>query len=488
MAILEREDIQGIILSAYAHLPCAAYLLLRIEDAPRARLWLAQMADEITKSVAKQEVFSLNLALSYEGLQALGLDQSALESFPIPFREGMYSEKRSLILGDTNENHPSMWKWGNGKDGIHIMLMVFGEDEAALEAQLKQRTDEITASRALAMMQFLPAGRQPDSKEHFGYADGIGQPVIEEDEHHEKKQRARTGHATVVKAGECILGYINEYGIPSVSPVVAAALDPLALLPEYNVPEDLRFAIGDGNQKLHSLGRNGSFLVFRHLQQHVAEFWNFLDEATRDSDNRSDPAALERLGAKFVGRWPSGAPLVKSPDADNPELKNENNFRYAETDRYGFACPVGSHIRRCNPRDSLGDNPESAREAANRHRLLRRGRSYGHRIADRMVDDGQDRGLYFICLNSDIERQFEFVQQTWINNTVFGGLDNETDPLIGNQDRNLCSGMMTVQGNPIRQRIPNLRSFVTVKGGAYFFLPGIKALRYLGSLHESTAA
>ncbi|HEY0320064.1 MAG TPA: Dyp-type peroxidase [Pyrinomonadaceae bacterium] len=482
MATLEREDIQGIILSAYAHLPCAGYLLFRIDDPARARQWLARIADEITIAVAKQDLYSLNLALTYEGLRALGLDATALDTFPIPFREGMHSDKRSLILGDTNENHPSQWKWGNEQRSVHLLLMVFAEDEAALEAQLKQRTDEIEASRALSMIEFLPAGRQPDSHEHFGYADGIGQPVIEENEHHEKKQRARTGHATVIKAGEFILGYVNEYGIPSVSPVVAAALDPRAQLPEYKVPEDLRFAREDPNQKLHSLGYNGSYLVFRHLRQNVADFWNFLDEATRDSNNRSDQQARERLGAKFVGRWPSGAPLVKSPAADDAEFKDENNFGFAETDRYGFACPIGSHIRRCNPRDSLGDNPDSARTAANRHRLMRRGRSYGHRIADKMVDDEQDRGLYFICLNSDIERQFEFVQQTWINNPVFGGLDNETDPIVGNQDPQHCSGMMTVQDDPLRQRIPNLHSFVTVKGGAYFFLPGIKAIRYLANL------
>jgi deferrochelatase/peroxidase EfeB len=122
---------------------------------------------------------------------------------------------------------------------------------------------------------------------------------------------------------------------------------------------------------------------------------------------------------------------------------------------------------------------------ANRHRILRRGRSYGHRPADPRIDDGVDRGLHFLCLNSDIERQFEFVQQTWVNNPVFGGLNGEVDPLIGNISRAetaTTNALFTVQADPLRSRVHNLQRFVTVKGGAYFFLPSISALRYLGSL------
>jgi deferrochelatase/peroxidase EfeB len=111
---------------------------------------------------------------------------------------------------------------------------------------------------------------------------------------------------------------------------------------------------------------------------------------------------------------------------------------------------------------------------------LRRGRSYGNRAADPRVDDGIERGLFFICLNSDIERQFEFVQQTWLNNPVFGGLSGEVDPIVGH----LVKGdeIFTEQADPLRRRVHDLRRFVTVKGGAYFFLPGIRALRYIASL------
>jgi Dyp-type peroxidase family len=482
---LQRTDIQGVIFSAYSHLPCAAYLLLHIEDAAAAQRWVTGIAGEITTAESKQENFSINLALTYCGLARLGLNQATLKSFPIAFREGPASANRSRILGDTNESAPSSWDWGRDPDSIHLLLLVYGANENALDAELKKRKAELMRSSGLTVVRDLSAGRQPDNKEHFGFADGIGQPVIEGNERHERKQFNRTHHATVVKAGEFILGYINEYGIPTLGPIVHAADDPAGLLPAYKVPDDLRFSGQSADKDLRDLGLNGSYLVFRQLAQNVADFWQFLDASTRDQKNQSDPAAREWLGAKFVGRWPSGAPLVLSPDQDKPGYENENNFGFAETDRQGFGCPVGSHIRRCNPRDSRGDDPKESLRAVRRHRLMRRGRSYGERIGNKLVADNAERGLHFICINADIERQFEFVQQTWINNTVFGGLSGETDPLAGNQDPGACTGMMTVPGDPLRSRISNLRSFVTVRGGAYFFLPGIRGLRYLGSLLSS---
>jgi deferrochelatase/peroxidase EfeB len=113
-----------------------------------------------------------------------------------------------------------------------------------------------------------------------------------------------------------------------------------------------------------------------------------------------------------------------------------------------------------------------------RHRLLRRGRSYGPRIAEPLVDDKAERGLHFICLCADIERQFEFVQQTWINNPVFGQLVGEVDPLVGSQTAG--DAVFTIQREPVRRRLRDVKCFVTLRGGAYFFLPSIKALRWLG--------
>ncbi len=199
----------------------------------------------------------------------------------------------------------------------------------------------------------------------------------------------------------------------------------------------------------------------------------------------------------MVGRWHNGAPLVMSPEGDDPALSNADDFGYRDTDASGFKCPIGSHVRRSNPRDTLGPDGGTALATANRHRILRRGRSYGHRPVDPRVADGVDRGLLFICLNSDIERQFEFVQQTWINNPVFGGLNGEVDPLIGNINKTETAAndphrdhlddverdaLFTVQADPLRTRVHRLERFVTVKGGAYFFLPSLSALRYLARL------
>jgi Dyp-type peroxidase family len=456
MAELERDDIQGFLLSAYGHLHCAAYLLLRVSDAAAARRWLARMAEEITTAEGKQEGFSINLALSSTGLSKLGLDDAGLATFPRAFREGMATEHRARVLGDTKESDPSEWRWGNGQNPVDILLLVFGAGESELEAQLARQREVIQTSGGIEEVLALSAGRQPDTKEHFGFADGIGQPVIE-DGGRLQRQLDQTGHATVLKAGEFILGQEDDYGFAPIIPR-AAGMD--------------------------EFGRNGTYLVFRQLQQHVAEFWRFLDTATRRPDDTSDTEASTRLGAKFVGRWMSGAPLVKYPAGDphagTPTLNKENDFGYDATDAHGFACPVGSHVRRANPRDTLGPDQQTALKSANRHRILRRGRSYGHRLVDPFVEDGQERGLHFICLNGDLERQFEFVQQTWINNPTFAGLHGESDPLVGNQD-DTCQ-RFTVQNDPLRARVHNLRSFVTVKGGAYFFLPGINALRYLASL------
>lgn len=455
MTQLERHDIQGFLLSSYGHLPCATYLLLRVIDPAASCKWLAILASEITTAEGKQEGSSLNLAITSTGLSNLGLDSEGLATFPRAFQEGMVTEHRSRILGDTKDSTPSAWKWGNAANPVDLLLLIFAADEDALDAQLERRREEINAVGGVQEVLALAAGRQPDTREHFGFADGIGQPVIE-DSGRLKRQLERTHHATVLKAGEFILGYDYDYGSSA----------------------DIPCANG-----MPDFGRNGTYLVFRQMAQHVGEFWHFLDEATRRPDGASDWQARERLAAKFVGRWMSGAPLVKYPSSDphagTPTLSSENNFEYHEQDSHGSACPVGAHIRRANPRDALGPDPRTALESAKRHRILRRGRSYGHRLDDVFNDDGAERGLHFICLNGDIERQFEFIQQTWINSATFAGLHGESDPLIGNQDE--LDGVFTVQNDPVRTRVHNLSRFVTVRGGAYFFLPGISALRYLGS-------
>jgi deferrochelatase/peroxidase EfeB len=148
-------------------------------------------------------------------------------------------------------------------------------------------------------------------------------------------------------------------------------------------------------------------------------------------------------------------------------------------------------VRRSNPRDSLDPSPGSAESVAvgKRHRLLRRGRKYGSPLAQAEAlaaasgPEQDERGLHFICLNANIARQFEFVQHTWINNPRFAGLYDEPDPLVaaaGARGRTF-----TMPADPVRRRVTGLPSFVSVRGGAYFFLPGLRALRYLAGLPRS---
>ena len=504
MAKLELDDlkdIQGIVMSGYGDLHCASYIMLRVKESAAARRWLGNISDQLTTSEPPpQKVKSLNVALTCRGLQKLELDAETLGTFSRPFLEGMTTQHRSRILGDDEGNAPEKWDWGgNDAEGkpdearaVDILLMMFAETEDALDALLAEKRSEFEQN-GIEELRTLSAGRHDDSHEHFGFADGMGQPAIEG-----TFQVEKAASRNVLKTGEMLLGYINDYDKPADSPMVNAAHDPKSLLSPPRVVGDAGVATR-ARPDLRDLGLNGTYLVFRHLAQNVALFRHFVDEASRGLDGQLDRAASDRLAAKFVGRWQNGAPLVLSPDADDPTLSDADDFGYRDSDAHGFKCPIGSHVRRSNPRDTLGPDGPNASKTANRHRILRRGRSYGHRPADPRVADTVDRGLLFLCLNSDIERQFEFVQQTWINNPVFGGLNGEVDPLVGNINKTETSAvnpnqgnggngdaqpdaLFTIQADPLRTRTHNLQRFVTVKGGAYFFLPSIRALRYLANL------
>jgi Dyp-type peroxidase family len=486
------KDIQGIVMSGYGDLHCASYLLLRVNDGGAARAWLGNLTDQIATGERPQKVTALNVALTHSGLKKLGLDDDTLAAFSRPFIEGMATPHRSRILGDADDNAPANWTWGGDDESraIDIVLLAFGADEGTLDKLLAGTRAEFEQS-GIVELRTLDAGRHDDSHEHFGFADGMGQPAIEG-----TFQVEKAAARNVIKAGEFLLGYINDYDKPADSPMVKASRDPHGQLsPPHPVEGDA--VATDDRAQLRDLGLNGTYLVFRQLAQDVERFRHFVDEATRGLEGQLDRAASDRLAAKFVGRWQNGAPLVLSPDADDPALSDADDFGYRDSDAHGFKCPIGSHVRRSNPRDTLGPDGPTALKTANRHRILRRGRSYGHRPKDPRVADTIDRGLLFLCLNTDIERQFEFVQQTWVNNPVFGGLNGEVDPLIGNINKTATppadpnqggsanaksDAIFTVQADPLRTRVHNLERFVTVKGGAYFFLPSIRALRYLASL------
>jgi Dyp-type peroxidase family len=454
MASLNYSDIQGFVLSSYAtKMPCASYLLLKITEPKGCKAWLGSVIPDITTGTDRKTDFSLNIAFSSTAFRSFGFTEQEMITFSAAFQEGMITKTRQQIMGDTGNNHPDNWTWGNEKRNVDIILLLFATDETELSKQVTTLETGISEKAGVALVQLLSAGRQPDSKEHFGFLDGVGQPTIEGTGQKER-QLNRTGHATELKAGEFVLGYENE--MQKIDP-----LPSLAGMPEF--------------------GKNGTYLVLRQIEQNVHRFWNYVKDTSLTINPKCSPEDQDKLAAKMVGRWKSGAPISEYPNADPAPAgtNEENNFNYASIDASGFRCPIGAHIRRSNPRDSLFDNPEMSALTVKRHRIIRRGRSYGDRTKDVYTDDGKERGLHFICINSNIERQFEFIQQTWVNNLNFVALDHETDPLVGQRNDN---SMFSMQGCPARARIHNLPDFVTIKGGAYFFMPGIAALKQLASM------
>jgi Dyp-type peroxidase family len=463
---LDLADVQGLFARGYGDLRAAAFLLLGIKDAAAARRWLGDTAGAITSAKARPDERALNLAFTSSGLARLGLPAEALAMFSNEFVTGVTTPHRTRILGDLDENAPALWEWGNPSDPqIDLALLLSARDGAGLQRLEEEQTRGLAAG-GLALRHRLGTS-DLDDFEPFGFRDGISQPFVE--------GLSKTGPPeTTVRVGEFLLGYANEYGLYTDRPLLDASADPRSTLP--------RDSEGSGRA---DLGRNGSYLVFRQLRQDVPGFWRYVDGATRRPDGSSDPHARLRLASKMVGRWPSGAPLTLAPDADDPNLADANDFGYHELDPRGARCPVGSHIRRSHPRDSLDPRPGSSSSwgVNRRHRILRRGREYGTSLTiDQALAGGDktERGLHFICLNANIQRQFEFINHTWLNNPKFDRLYDDADPVVAPSAPH--GGTFTIPNDGVRERVTNIPRFVSVKGGAYFFLPGLTALRYLAGM------
>lgn len=352
---LESHDIQGLIYRGYGQLPSAAFLLVRFPaSGPVPRTWLTRLADRITPATEKPADVATHAAFGRGAMERLGLAPEAVNTFSRPFKEGMNEEHRRFVLGDYGPNDPSGWDWGApGKSPIDLLLLVYAKDVAMLGARVDEEVAGLTAD-GMAVHRLPATSFLPDLREHFGFRDGFSQPLIE--------GLGRKGEPLhTLPPGEFILGYPNVYEEFTQVPAVSEEGDPGGRLPldEHGVRQ---------------LGRNGSYLVFRQMEQHVSDFWAYLDERSREQGG--DPAVT--LGAKMVGRWPSGCPLERSPDRDKPELAENNDFTYWDDDFEGRRCPLGSHIRRTNPRDWLitERTKKESTEMVRKHRLLRRGRTY----------------------------------------------------------------------------------------------------------------
>jgi Dyp-type peroxidase family len=461
---LDLHDIQGIVVNAYGHLNHSRFVVLKIADAAAAKRWLGHIATQISSARRRRDEEEVpgtqsNLALTLSGLRKLGLPDETLAAFPREFQMGMASPERSRRLGDVGDCAPERWQFGGpSTPEIDLIVMFYGRDEAALGHSAHQVLGISRASNGLEEV-FCQNSLRHDANEPFGFRDGISQPAIEG-----AAQKLLPGQ-TPLKKGEFLLGYQDEYGDVALPLAIGRELDPERILPA-----------DPSNAARASFGHNGSFLVFRKLAQDVAGFRDFLRRATRNSDGSDNPERAGLLGAKVIGRWPSGAPLTLAPARDDPALGSNkyrnNDFGFAATDLDGSACPIGSHIRRANPRDALAfpAEPRRSLSLANRHRIMRRGRPFR---------DPLEQGILFIAINASIGRQFEFIQQSWLNNPKFNGLYDEVDPLSSAANGH---GMMTVQARPVREHIYGLPRFVTMRGGAYFFLPSLRAIKFLAQI------
>ncbi len=475
---LELEDIQGLLVRSHSELPNAAYLILGIRDPGKTRRWLREMIPKLANGRDKSPRVRLQIAFTWEGLVALGVSPDHSEGFRPEFIQGMATPYRARLLGDLGESAAENWAWGGPNNGtVHLVLMVFAEGEKEVLAVSRQ-FEEGFEKGGLKMRIRLTGENHPSNREHFGFRDGLSQPIVEG-----LKKLGSEGNPAI-PAGEFILGYKNAYREFPESPLVSARRDVEGLLPE-------SFRI----KGMQDLGKNGSYMVFRQLRQEVKRFWDFLEEAVKRENPNAGPEEAIHLAAKMVGRWPGGCPVTLSPDQDKPELGDENNFRYQPKDLEGFHCPAGSHIRRSNPRDSIHKKPEKSMRISQRHRILRRGRIFGAPLAPDLeprhlmnaAEDGEDRGLQFICFNANISRQFEFIQHTWNDNTKFEGMYDDPDPILGIKDSRNKSQThdFTIPALPMRRKVQGLQRHVHVMGGAYFFMPGFRALAYLARTNEN---
>ena len=487
MVSLELQDIQGNILRGYGF-PHAVFLFYQVPDPGSGRAFLGDLVDGLRDAEPWGPVppaTATNVAITHAGLRTLGVAGTVLDELPAAFREPI-RERAARLLDDTGESGRRHWVDGLGTDRSHILVTVNGSAgcEGAFEAATGD-VEDCAARRGLSLVHRQQAESLPSRREHFGWADGFAQPAIE-------GTPGKPGDGVpqdrnswrALKAGEFIHGYPDE--------------------------DDQTISGASA-----SLLRNGTYMVYRKLYQNVARFRNQLYEDAQqygkamDPDPPLDPDQLyELMAAKVVGRWRDGLPIELSDTfgggiprrtednsrklGDRAMPEPSNDFRYWG-DQSGFTCPKGAHIRRTNPRDALGLEEGDGRMSL-RHRIIRRGMPYGPFMPFQeglkgQVDDGEDRGLIFVCFNASLDRQFETIQRQWCNDGNAFHLGNDKDYLLGGNsappdappgDGRVSSGRFIIQGQ-LPRFLPPQPPVVLTRGCEYLLVPGITAIRALAN-------
>jgi len=449
---LDLADIQGNILRAYAF-PHARFVHVSLESATAGRTFLENILPLVTSAEIwpdQKPSATLNVAISASGLRVLAVPQGTLSTFPDEFMQGM--NDRAVVLGDIDESSPEKWDevW---KSDVDVLISLYAQTEAGREqhySQIKTLAEEC----GVRLCSYQDANKlridgQFCDKEHFGFKDGIGQPEFKHSHSRHTAgdgKFAKHGGWEPLETGDFLIGYGNE----------AKEIEAY--------PQPILFS------------KNGTYLVYRKLEQDVSGFREYTKQ-----QGEKYPGGEEKLKAKFLGRWSDGTPLALSPDKPDPSISGSadkiNDFRYGD-DPEGLKCPIGAHCRRANPRDALKfkDN------MTDRRRIIRRGISYGDYMANDGSNANEERGLVFIALNANISRQFEFVQQQWMNYGNDFKQGEESDPVVGNH---AASQRYVIPGDSNKGEEPfvctEMKTFVRLRGGGYFFVPSITALRLLAN-------
>jgi deferrochelatase/peroxidase EfeB len=436
---LQLHEIQATVLRQRPAPYFGTHVVLRVDEPDAGRAFLRRLTPYIDAADGRRIAGNawLSVAISYAGLEALGVPASSLASFPEAFRVGMAARARAL--GDEGVNDPKHWEAPFGTGQVHIGVSAFSDSEEKWRRAMAIAREQWEGFSGVTLLNTQDFGAQPGDLNPLGYKDGIDQPAVE------GSVAGPPSYGRPIKAGEFVLGYPGEAG---------------ALLP---MPQP------------EVLGRNGTYVGLRKYQTRVGAFNRFLRA------HGSTEAERELLAAKLVGRWRSGAPLTLAPDVDDPAVgadpQRNNDFDYAH-DPHGRQAPLGCHMRRMNPRDTA----LSRLTDVNLHRLIRRGTTYGPPYDPNAVSEADDevpRGAIFLFISAKAMATMEFLQQEWIQDGNFVGLGEERDPIIGRQDE---GASFTIPREPVRQRVRGLETFNVLRGGEYFFMPSISALKWLGDL------
>jgi Dyp-type peroxidase family len=441
---LDLDEIQATVLRYRPEPYYGTHIMFHVDDARAGREFLRRLTPYVDSAAEWWQAGEawISVAISYAGLVALGVPDDSLQSFPEAFRVGMAARADRLL--DYGPNDPKHWDPPFGSGQIHLAVSVFSDSQETWRRTVETARRQYQGFSGVTILMMHDFGAQPGDLNPLGYKDSIGQPAIEG-----CGVDALPGQGHPIKAGEFILGYPGEAGVP-------------LPMPQPDV-----------------LGRNGTFVGLRKYQSRVGTFNRFLREHAPTEQER------ELLAAKLVGRWRSGAPLTLAPTQDDPALgadpRRNNDFTYSDDPR-GRQVPLGSHMRRMNPRDTT----LAQLTDVNVHRIIRRSTTYGapydpNAIAEH--DDEVPRGLYFIFISAKAMATMEFLQQEWINDGNFMSLGNERDPNVGLQED---GATFTIPHEPVRRRIHGIQTFNVLRGGEYFFMPSLSALRWIADLVSLT--